>query len=163
MSSFHIPFYNMRWNFCNNHTSWEKYETNSSRKQRVKNQPICRWFDFDPKEASHINFAHKKRHFYVSLETRHPPPPPPPPHLPSTLRKVKNIYRYFWQRYRFLTFLIPEWLHLAAIKIVSKHEVVSAQHLMSDPRLPYKQSKFCEKQKELTDEFKAKVIAPLKF
>ena len=37
----------------------------------------------------------------------------------------------------------------------SKHKV---QNLMSDPRLLYKQHKFCEKQKELTDEFKAKVI-----
>ena len=29
---------------------------------------------------------------------------------------------------------------------------------MSDPRLLFKQYKFCEKQKELTDEFKAKVL-----
>ena len=40
----------------------------------------------------------------------------------------------------------------------SKHKVVCAQNFISDPRLPYKQNKFCEKQKELTDEVKAKVI-----
>ena len=26
------------------------------------------------REASHIDFTHKKRHLYVSLETPHPPP-----------------------------------------------------------------------------------------
>ena len=39
----------------------------------------------------------------------------------------------------------------------SKHKVVCAENLMSDPKLLYKQYKFCEKQKELTEEFKAKV------
>ena len=40
----------------------------------------------------------------------------------------------------------------------SKHKVVCVQNLMSDPRLPYKQYTFCEKQKELTIESIAKVI-----
>ena len=55
----------------------------------------------------------------------------------------------------YLSCAIP--LPLAAINIVTKHKVC-AQNLVSDARLLYKQYKFCEKQKELTDEFKAKVI-----
>ena len=84
---------------------------------------------------------------------------PPPTHPPTHLGNVKNIYRYFWQRYRFLMFLISELRYTAAIKIVStKHKVVCAQNLVSDTILLYKQYKFCEKQKELTDKCQTKVI-----
>ena len=44
---------------------------------------------------------------------------------------------------------------LLADRVAGK--VVCAENLMSDPRLLYKQCQFCEKQKELTNEFKAKV------
>ena len=103
------------------------------------------------REVSHIKFDHKKHQLKVSFET---------PLIPNPPGNVKNIYRYFWQRYHLLTFSISELRYTAVfscyhIKIVSKHKVVCAQNLMSDPRLLYKQYKFCEKYKELTDKFKA--------
>ena len=56
-------------------------------------------------------------------------------------------------------FLISELRYIAAIKIVStKHNVVCTQNLVSDTILLYKQYKFCEKQKELTDKCQTKVI-----
>ena len=55
-------------------------------------------------------------------------------------------------------------LPLAAIKIVNKNKVACAQNIIPDPcRLLYKQYKFCEKQKELTAEFKAKGIFNIPF
>ena len=101
---------------------------------------------------TYIDFAHKKRQFYVSLETAPSSTPP---------WKRQNIYRYFckdtaFSRFWYLNCAIP--LPLAAIKIISKHKVVYALNLVSDPRLLYKRYNFCDKQKELTDEFKAKII-----
>ena len=55
------------------------------------------------REASHIDFAHKKRQLYVSLET--------PPPLPWKRQKCLSIH--FWQRYGFLTFLISELRYTA--------------------------------------------------
>ena len=67
------------------------------------------------------------------------------------LGKVKNTA---FSRFLYMSCAIP--LPLAAIKIVSRHKVVCAQNLMFDSRLLTKQYKFCEKQKELTDEFKGR-------
>ena len=103
------------------------------------------------REVSHIKFDHKKHQLKVSFETPLIPSPPG--------RETSKIFIDIFgkdtafSRFRYLSCVIP--LSLAAIKIVSKHKVVCAQNLMSDPRLLYKQYKFCEKYKELTDKFKA--------
>ena len=90
------------------------------------------------------NLTHR---FYVSLET--------PLETPKIFIDIFGKDTAF-SHFRYLSCAIP--LPLVAIKIVNKHKVVCAQNLMSYPILLYKQYKFCEEQKGLTDEFKAKYI-----
>ena len=70
---------------------------------------------------------------------------PPVAHLPRKRQKYfiavlgkDTAFSRFW----YLSCAIS--LPLAAIKIVRKHKVVCTQNLLSDPRLLYKQYKFCE-------------------
>ena len=88
----------------------------------------------------------------------------------SPLGNIKNIYRYFWQRYtgfsRFWYLSCAIARPLAAVKIVNTYPAsrdFSCPHVFRGgtreiSKKVYKQCKFCEEQKELTNEFKAKVI-----
>ena len=82
--------------------------------------------------SSHIDFAHNYEMSIVHFSQNLPPPP-----LETSKIFIRAFSRFWYPSYAIL-------LPLAAIKIVSKHKVVCAQNVMSDPRLLYKQYRFCE-------------------
>ena len=75
---------------------------------------------------------------------------PPPPW------NVKSLATIAFSRFWYLSYSIP--LPLAAIKIVSKHKVVCTKFHFWSQTTYYINYIFCEKQKELADEFKTKGI-----
>ena len=104
-----------------------------------------------PREASHIEFAHKNVNF--TFLSRPPTPPTP-------LGNVKIFISIFgkdtaFSRFWYLSYAIP--LPLAAIKIISKHKVVHKISCLT-PDYYINNINFVKKLKKLTDEFKARVI-----